>query len=223
MKKALTILIIAVVCAVPASCIKITIAPLPAVSYETEESKPAMESAKPKDNTQSQSAQPSPAETQSAPPGFTGEAIVYIDPEIDMFIMVPDATWKYTKELYEGEVYFYPGNEDPTVSPNGFAISSQQKWEEGIKAVWESWEPSLRQHIDSFEWNEEDDVTVGNYTGCRYHFTSTAMDGDFILWEIDDLLYICSFSSDKQTYGEYYTLLVDALGSFKTFGEAGKE
>lgn len=223
MKKALTVLIITVVCIVSASCIKITIEQLPAVSYEPEESKPAMESAEAKDSSQFQSAQPSPAETQSAPPGFTGEAIVYIDPEIDMFIMVPDAAWKYTKELYEGEVYFYPGNEDPTVSPNGFAISSQQKWEGGIKAVWESWEPSLRQQIDGFKWNEEDDITVGNYTGCRYHFTSTAMDGDFILWETDDLLYICSFSADKQAYGAYYALLADALGSFKTFYEAGEQ
>ena len=218
MKKALTVLLIIVVCIFSASCIKITNdGPASAVSYEAEESKPAMESAEPGSSLQPQSASPL-VETES-PPEVAGEALAYIDPDIDIFILVPDATWKYTKELYEGEVYFYPGEEDPTVSPNGFAISSQQKTDGGTKAGWESWEPSLRQQIDGFEWNEEDDVTVGSYTGSRYHFASSLMDGDFIFWETDDLLYICSFSADKQTYGAYYALLADALGSFKTLDE----
>jgi hypothetical protein len=197
MKKILLIICISALCICSASCLSIA-KNLPQNSMEISGKQPE------------QSAEPLPEET--------AVALVYMDTSIDMFISVNDGTWKYTKEMYPGEVYFYPGDEDPAVSPNGFAISSQPK-SGGIEAVWESWEPSLEQKIEGFDWNKEQDITVGNYTGSRYHFTASAMVGDHIFWETDKLLYICSLSSDKESYDANYALLADALGSFKTLGE----
>lgn len=226
MKKALLVIFLVAVCVLSASCLKIVgDPPQSGVSNETEAGKqPEQTSAQPADSVLPtlESAQPTPAETgNTAPDDAVGAALAYMDPSIDIFIVVPDAAWKYTKELYEGEVYFYPGDEDPTASPNGFAISSQKKQDGGIEAVWESWEPSLESQIDGFAWKREDDITIGSYTGCRYHFTATNFTGDYIFWETDALLYICSLSSDEDSYDTNYAVLAGALGSFKTLDEAG--
>lgn len=155
---------------------------------------------------------------ESSVPETEGASLVYMDPELDMFILVPDGNWKYTKELYEGEAYFYPGNEDPRYSVNGFAISSQPKWEEGVEAVWQSCKQNL-ENLENFTWEQGMDIAVGKYNGYNYHFSAAGMTGDYIIWETESLVYICSLSSDENNYESNYALIIETLGSFKPLGD----
>ncbi len=160
-------------------------------------------------------------ETVSASAGedTSGGALAYMDPKIDMFLLVDSADWVYTKELYEGEVYFYPKDENPMASYNGFAISSQKKGNGTVEQYWEMVKNNLKSSIPGFKWNKEDDINVGKYIGCRYHFLGDEFTGDYIFWETDSSLYICSFTSYPDDYDANYELLVNSLGSFKTLEE----
>lgn len=154
-------------------------------------------------------------DTQEYPDDVEEEVLIYLDPDIDMFIMIDSTGWEYTKSLYEGEVYFYPKDKNPTKSITGFAISSQEKWGVPIEEVWNSIKKNLSANMNGLEWNKEESLSIGNYIGDRYHFWNSKITGDYFIWETQDLLYICSLAAEQDEYQSTYDLLIESLKSFK--------
>lgn len=189
MKKLSLILILVLVCAVAASCVK------PDVTEPTPSTTPAQSS-----------------DTQAV-------ALLYMDPSIDMFLTVNAPDWVYTKELYEGEAYFYPKAENPANSPNGFAISSEKLPDKTIDEVWAVEEGILQSNLQDFKWDKEDNIDVGGLTGYRYHFTGSGITGDYLYWETDKLLYTCSFTSSEDKYETNFAMLRDSLKTFQVLSE----
>lgn len=156
----------------------------------------------------------------STPPAdkISEGALVYMDPKIDMFLMVDSVDWVYTKELYEGQVFFHPKNENPMATYNGFSISSQEAGNSTIEQLWDNVKSGFEASIPGFEWNQEDNIEVGSYTGYRYHFSGDEFTGDYIFWETEAKLYICSLTSFPNDYEDNAELLIRSLKSFKTLG-----
>lgn len=166
-----------------------------------------------------------PEETQSPasePTLSEAVALVYADPKFDMSITVASGDWIYTKMLYEGEVYFYPADKNPLVCPTGFAISSQPKWGAPLSAVWEAVIPNLNASIENFEWQQEETLSVGTYSAERYHFFGTGIAGDYIIWETEELLFICSLTAEIPDYQSSFDMLAQSLKSFQVLSEMEK-
>lgn len=159
------------------------------------------------------------APADSASDEQSGGVLAYMDPKIDMLLLVSSVDWVYTKELYEGQVYFYPKDENPMASYNGFAISSQEAGNSTIEQVWNNIKSSFENSIPGFEWSQVESVEVGNYTGYRYHFAGDEFTGDYIFWETGERLYTCSFTSSPDDYDANAKLLISSLESFQTLSE----
>ena len=165
----------------------------------------------------------SPIEEQAEPSEPQVGSLLYADPEIDLFVMVKSPDWVYTKQLYEGEAYFYPKDENPVSSPNGFAISSQELPDASIDKIWSETADTLKSQLKDFEWQSEDPIDIGDYTGYRYHFTGSGIFGDYLYWETDKLLYICSFTSNEDVYETNFAILADSLNTFKVLNDMKTE
>lgn len=170
----------------------------------------------------SEDAQASASKTEESNNIPTNEvALVYTDPEIDLSIMVYESDWIYTKELYPGEVFFYPKDKDPTKTKTGFAISSQVKGDgTDVEKTWDIAKNSLEKEIRGLTTKHEEEVKAGEYIAKRYHFSGFAKDGkemigDYFLWMTDSRLYICSFTSEED-YDKNLEIVINSLNSFKT-------
>ncbi len=142
-------------------------------------------------------------------------SLMYMDPQIDMLLIVKSIDWVYTKELYEGAVFFHPRNKPPQLFNTGFAISSQEKWDAPIDDVWEAVKLNLSSSIQGFEWQREELVEVGDYSADRYHFWGEGIFGDYVIWETQNLLYICSLTAEQEDYQGAIDLLIESLNRLK--------
>lgn len=143
----------------------------------------------------------------------------YLDPEIDIILLIPSTEWLYTKELYEGEVYFYPKKSTIRNYYSGFAISSDEKNACTIEYLWDLVCENFESNTSVFEWELLDDIPVGLYTGQRYHFSTDQFVGDYIFWETEERIYICSFTSSETLYEKDFSLLESSLESFQVYSD----
>jgi hypothetical protein len=148
----------------------------------------------------------------------TDEALVYLDPDINIFITIDAAGWTYTKELYPGEVYFYPEGGDPAASPTGIAISSQSPGTNAAQ-MGDVLHDNLAAALGDVTWEPAGEVSVGAYTGALYRFTADDIAGCYVCWETDARLYIGSLTTPPDTYGEMEAMLLRSLKSFLTLEE----
>ncbi len=122
--------------------------------------------------------------------------------------------------MHEGEVYFYSQNSQFNWdSVTGVAISSQEKDGTSPVEVWEVAQQDLEASYSGFKWEKEEQVSVGNYLGARYHFWNRKMKGDCIIWETENRLYKCVMTAEKKEYQDTIDLLLESLKTFKVPSE----
>lgn len=159
-------------------------------------------------------------------------AFSYLDPQIDISLLISAPGWRYEKDDDAGMVVFYEKEDYDGLT--SFAISSNIKredemtetdLEEIIDYMGEDSKVIIQNGIASVDWNEADPLMVGNYDARRFSYTgklkSTGSDvrGDYIFWWTSDRLYICSFIAFDDIYDTNYIILINALDTFKTYAE----
>ncbi len=225
MKRVLLIIFVIMMCFGAAACVNTrSITDETADAYETEEptEKPTQApTEKPTEKptqaptqmpTQAPTQMPTEEPTSDIPDGAESTALVFMSPKIDIFIMMMMPEWTYSTEIIPGQVFFYPPEE--TSGETGVSISSQNDVGASIAGMWDNIAISFAEMMPGFEWQQEEDVAVGEYTANRYSFTSDWYYGDYFLWYAEDKLYICSFTAREDEYDE---LLVNLLESLETF------
>ena len=163
-------------------------------------------------------------------------AFSYLDPKIDISLMIDAPGWRYEKDDEAGMVMFYePEDYDGLTS---FAISSNTKREaemteadlsEIIDYMGEASRSNLTAGIKSLVWENAEPVMAGKHEAARYTYTGelkstgSPIRGDYLFWWTDERLYICSFIAFSDIYEGYFDILTDSLETFKTYAEIGKE
>ncbi len=158
-------------------------------------------------------------------------SLMYMDPNIDMFLNVDAPGWRYQKDNASGTAYFIPIDYD---GRSMFAISANTQ-REGVVAddeldafidyMWDLSLQNLNTSFSSFEWEQKANIEVGAYSATRFHFIGTSKDvyqeieGDYFFWWTDKKLYICSLTALPEKYDDYFNMLESSLKSFKTYEE----
>lgn len=161
-------------------------------------------------------------------------AFSYLDPEIDISLMIDAPGWRYKKDDEAGMVIFYePEDYDGLTS---FAISSNTKREEAmteadlseiIDYMGEASRSNLTAGIKSLLWENADPEMAGKYEAARFTYTGvlkstgSKIAGDYLFWWTDERLYICSFIAFVDIYDSYFEILTASLDTFKTYAELG--
>ncbi len=156
----------------------------------------------------------------------------YLDPNIDMSLLIAAPGWRYQKDEEAGMVIFYmPEEYDGLTS---FAISSNTKKGNGMSdndldSVIDQMGYESNEIVESFvtsvDWKEVDSIKAGNYTARRFSYTGKLkssdenVHGDYFFWWTKDRLYTCSSVTFEDIYEEYYLILKEALLTFKTYDE----
>jgi len=162
-------------------------------------------------------------------------AFSYLDPKIDMSLIISESGWRYEKDDEAGMVIFYEKADYDGLT--SFAISSNTKREEEmteadleeiIDYMGEESKSIIQNGTASVDWNEADPIMVGIYDARRFSYTgklkSTGSDvrGDYIFWWTPDRLYICSFIAFEDVYQTNNIILINALDTFRTYDEIEK-
>lgn len=167
--------------------------------------------------TEEPTEKPTEEPTNDIPDGAEAVALLFMSPKIDIFIMMKMPGWVYSTEIIAGQVFFYPPEE--TSGETGVSISSQEDEGAPIAAMWDNIAVNFAEMMPGFEWQQEEDVAVGEYTANRYSFTSDWYYGDYFLWYTEDKLYICSFTAREDEYDELLVKLLESLETFKVLSE----
>jgi hypothetical protein len=160
----------------------------------------------------------------------------YLDPEIDISLMINAPGWRYQKDDEARMVLFYEPEDYDGLS--SFAISSNTQredemtdadLEEIIDYMGEASRSSLLDGIKSLVWENADPVMAGKYEAARYTYTGelkstgSKIAGDYLFWWTDERLYICSFITFSDIYDSYFGILTNSLATFKTYAETEGE
>ena len=155
---------------------------------------------------------PKPAEDEGS---SNPETILFLDPDIDIFIMVSIPDWTYITQ--SGEVFFYPADDDS--GNTGMAISSHDKGMYTIEMVWADITEAMGQYFSAFEWEQTDSIMAGEYSAEHYSFTTEGVVGDYFFWHSQSRLYICTFTAFENEYVDLYPLAVESIGTFVAVSE----
>ena len=73
--------------------------------------------------------------------------------------------------------------------------------------------------MPGFEWEQAEDVHVGDYTAGPYSFVSDWFLGDYFFWNTEGRFYICSFTAKEGEYDELAEKLLESLETFQVLSD----
>ena len=164
---------------------------------------------------------PSQTTTQSLPlpEGASVEGFIYSDPEMRMQVMILNKEWGYFKEEQTGQVFFY--NYEKQDWENLISISAYEAAGDAQKTMESLW-ASMTSQYDSMGavFNEAAQVPVGERiiaTAYLYGLDTgtTIISCTFLLWNTEDMVYLCTTSNDHAHSQEVFDALMDILTSFQ--------